>query len=68
MPPTTTEKIDPADALRDALNGLLEVANILSPYCSTVPDLVGMVELATVNDGQLRILLEKLQQSKGKTR
>lgn len=63
MPPD--QKITPADAFRDALEATRDIAHALSPYCTTTADLIGMIELAMSNDGQLQMLMEKVTTPKG---
>ncbi len=65
MPPAESPKITPADAFRDALEATRDIANALAPYCTTVTDLVGMIELGMANDGQLQMLMEKVTTPKG---
>lgn len=51
----------PLDSLREVVEGTAELATALSPYCSSTADLVGMLELALANDGQLRLVAELVE-------
>lgn len=62
MPLADSEvKHNPIDTFRDALEAVVEIAQALHPDCDTVADLVGVVELAMANDGQLRILMGRVK-------
>ena len=48
------------DQFRDNIRDMLAVLECFAPICKTPDDLVGMLKLALVNDGQLQLLLNKL--------
>lgn len=50
------------DAFRGDLESVLVVIKALSNVCATPAELAGIVQLASTNDGQLRILMEKVSQ------
>ena len=52
------QKLPAEEVFRQGLQAVVEVARKLSPYCQTVDEMVGMVELALENDAQLKILLK----------
>lgn len=62
MPPE--QKQTPVDVFRDRLSELADIARILASYCEKTTDLVGVIELATANDGQLLLLMEKMDPKK----
>lgn len=51
----------PEELFRGDLASVIAVVKTLAPLCKTPQDLVGMAELALVNDGQLALLMEKCQ-------
>lgn len=51
---------DPDEQLREALHEAAVVIRKLAPFCATVDELVGMIELAQVNDGQLQMLKREI--------
>lgn len=53
-------------SFRSTLEDLLLVATKLSPYCQQTSDLVGMVQLAIDNDGQLKLLIKLVTEHGGR--
>ena len=51
------QKASPEELFRFGLEGVIELATKLAPYCNTTDDLVGMCRLALENDGQFRLLM-----------
>lgn len=49
---------------RSGLEDVAAIVQRLEPYCQTTAELAEMIELAKRNDGQLRILMEKVLQGK----
>lgn len=49
------------EAFRYGLEGAVEIAERLLPFCHTVEDLIGVAKLALDNEGQLRLLLKVTQ-------
>lgn len=47
----------PQESFRSSLEDLVAIAGALAPLCDSVADLVGMIELALTNDGQLNVLM-----------
>lgn len=47
----------PEESFRSSLEDLVAIAGALAPCCDSVADLVGMIELALTNDGQLKTLM-----------
>jgi hypothetical protein len=59
----TVTKAQQAEAeLRSDLESTLVVIRTLEPCCETVKQLIGVLEFALVNDGQLRFLWSKFVQ------
>ena len=56
------------EQFRDNISDLLAVLRCFAPHCKTPDDLVGMLELALKNDGQLALLLDRLTPLHRKTR
>ncbi len=54
-PRATATQIE--ESVRKSLENLVELAELLLPYCDQVTDLVGMAKLAMVNDGQLKLVM-----------
>ncbi len=54
-PRATATQIE--EEVRKSLDNLVELAELLLPYCNDVGDLVGMAKLAMVNDGQLKLVM-----------
>ena len=54
----TETKPSAEDRLQSSLKDVLVIAEKMSPYCTTVEELIGIVRLAIENPGQLRIILE----------
>lgn len=52
----TREELATARQLREELAAAQGVLEKLAPYCKTVPEMVGMIELALGNPGQLLLL------------
>ncbi len=50
------DKKDPVEALREGLQDVILIIDRLGPYCGTIDELRGMVELALSNDAQCRLL------------
>ena len=60
-PKQMTEKQAEAEIkFRSSLQDVAAVARSLAPYCRGIEELVGMVELALDNSGQLRMLMERV--------
>lgn len=59
------ERQSQEEAFRSSLEDVLEVASKLSSHCNSVEDLIGVVQLALANDGQLRLLMATVT-AKGK--
>ncbi len=51
------EKKTPEQLFRDSLEDLITVAGALVGHCDSIADLVGMMELALTNDGQLSVIM-----------
>lgn len=58
------KELSQEEQFRSALQDVVAIGEKLSPYCKSVEELTGMVELALLNDAQLRLLMELV--SKGK--
>lgn len=58
------DKADLMQSFRSSLEDVITIAEKLTPLCETVSDLVGMVRLATENDGQLKLLYELVMRNK----
>ena len=57
------EKQQPTiDDFRSSIEDLITIAEKLSPYCSSVEELVGLLQLALTNDAQLKMILQNLSQ------
>jgi ABC-type uncharacterized transport system substrate-binding protein len=56
------------DRLREALEDVVRLCILLSPYCETVDELAGMTKLALENDGQLNIILSLVTSKNEKQR
>lgn len=54
------------EAFRSTLEDVALIATKLSPYCSETKDLVGMIQLALENDGQLKLLINLVSAQQGK--
>lgn len=50
------------DAFRESLKDVVAVLSKLSAHCRTVEEIASMCQLATENDGQLRLLLMLMTQ------
>ena len=61
-----SDKISSEDAFKDSLRDVVAVAQKLQHCCKTVEDLIGVVELAISNDGQLQLLMNVVTQPQGK--
>lgn len=48
------------DSFKKSLEDLIPIAERLAPYCEKVSDLVGIIELALSNQGQLRLIISTL--------
>ena len=53
----TADKPSVVDSFRASLDDVAEIARALSHYCSSIEDLVGVVELALAHDAQLHFLM-----------
>lgn len=51
---------DTRKAFRSSLEDSIAILRRLSPKCDSVADLVGMLELAVQNNGQLTMLMEEI--------
>ena len=60
----TESKPSAEDGFRDSLKDVLVVADKLSLSCLSVEEMIGMVQLALENDGQLRLLMAMVAQKK----
>lgn len=58
-PPDADQPSD-EDIFRDSLRDAIVLVTKLAPVCPNVEDLVGLMKLATENDGQLRLLMDKV--------
>lgn len=52
------------DKFRSSLEDLLALAKKFLPVCERVEDLIGMVQLAIENEGQLKLLLKEYVRQK----
>lgn len=52
----TPEEVEAA--FRSSLGDVAAIAEKLAPHCRTVEEMVGMIQLAIDNDGQLRLLMD----------
>ena len=60
-PQTETEPVKSAEQqFRESLQDVVIILKKLVPHCRTPEDLIGMIELAQINDGQLAILWEQV--------
>lgn len=57
-------KKDPLEAFRDGLTDVIAVIDKLSPFCGSIDEMRGIVELALSNDAQTRILFSTMTQGK----
>ncbi len=55
-----TNQPSPEDRYRSAVQDAAVVIRKLAPKCKSLDDLVGMLELAASNDGQLALLMDYL--------
>lgn len=60
------EKKSPQELFRDSLEDLITIAGALAPHCENMKDLVGLLELAMTNDGQLSILMSLVKTTRAK--
>lgn len=60
----TQEEIE--NSFRSSLTDLIAVAEKLTPYCQTTGEMIDMAKHAIENDGQLRLLLSLMKDTKGK--
>lgn len=51
---------DPIDQFRDCLTDMVVVAEKLLPVCESTADLLGVMKLAVSNDGQLKMLSQRV--------
>ena len=58
MPEMTQTDVE--NKFRDSIGDILTILDKLSPYCKTIDDLIGLLELSIKNDAQLRLLLGRL--------
>jgi hypothetical protein len=54
------QEVSPEDKFRDALKDVLVIAKRLAPHCRTTEELIGVLDHALQNDGQLRLLMTKI--------
>lgn len=59
MPDTKSEP-NPDDQLRSALQDAVAVIRKLSPLCKTPAEIIDMIELGLISDGQLNLLKREL--------
>lgn len=57
------EKVTP-ETLRASLQDVLQCLNTMAPYCETVKELIDLVELALINDGQLKLIMKPILSGK----
>ncbi len=60
MPPANSPQTDPTDKFRDIVAAAAELVRVLEPNCPKTSDLAGVLELASANDGQLSLLMDKM--------
>ena len=48
------------DAFRSSLEDSVAILRKLAPHCGSVDELIGMLELACHNDGQLGLLMREI--------
>lgn len=58
-PVLTEQQIE--DSFRESLKDMIVVVRKLAPHCKNLEDLLGMAQLATTNQGQLRFLMNEIQ-------
>ena len=59
----TDQNVSPEEFVaqtRDSLQDVITIVDRLEPYCQTVSELSEMLTLALENDGQMRLLLDKI--------
>ncbi len=64
-------KVTPQEAeasFRSLLEDVGPLIASLAPLCQNMAELVSMVELAVINDGQLRLLMERVLKKDGAKR
>lgn len=49
------------DKFRDSLQDVITVAERIAPFCRTVDEMIGILQLGLANDAQLRILMNKVK-------
>ena len=54
------QELNPEDQFRDSLKDVIAVVEVLTPFCKSVDDLIGVCRLALSNDGQLALLMGKV--------
>lgn len=59
-------KLTVEQSFRESLKDVVAVVQKLAPHCNGFDDLIGMVELAINNDGQLHLLMNTVIASTGK--
>ena len=60
----TDAKKDAAESFRDALVDVVRIGEELEPICGNVGELIQICQLALSNDGQLRLLMDRLTPKK----
>ncbi len=56
----TRSQAEIEDSFRKVLEDVRDVAAKLQPYCNTIQEMLELVELGTMNDAQLRIILKEV--------
>lgn len=60
----TQEEIE--EKFKEEIDGLIQIAQKLAPYCQTIEEMVEMLDLAKVNPGQLRLIITLVTQQAAK--
>lgn len=58
------QKVTAEESFREALKDVVDVAEKLSSFCPSTADLVEMCQLALSNDGQLKLLISQVTQTR----
>lgn len=56
-----TQKQTAEQAFRSGLEDAITICKTLAAHCQTVEELIGMLELAVVNDAQMRLLIVQVK-------
>jgi hypothetical protein len=60
----STEKLTPEMVFREGATNLCDLLEAFAPVCDSVVDLHGMLKLALENDGQCRMMVSIIQNSR----